>query len=123
MCAWWCRLPQPWVCACCAGLEELCRKDPRFSQFHHSLFSAATTTFSRESQTADVLAALDEQIDAFLLKLSIYFLAPPAFKALEYLIRRYRCVAAQPQAQQHQNMCIVSLQLGQGVSAMPFATA
>lgn len=43
-----------------------------------------------------MLAALDEQIDAFLLKLSVYFLAPPAFKALEYLIRRYRWVVRQP---------------------------
>lgn len=43
-----------------------------------------------------MLVALDEQIDAFLLKLSIYFLAPPAFKALEYLIRRFRWVVRKP---------------------------
>lgn len=75
--------------AACIGLDELCRLDPRFAGYRSSLFSQAATSFSRDAQTPDVVVKLNDQLDGFLGQLSDHFLAPGAFKALEYLIRRY----------------------------------
>lgn len=44
----------------------------------------------RDQQTPDVLAKLDAAVHAFCLLLAGHFLAPGAFKALEYLIRKYK---------------------------------
>ncbi|KAG2433890.1 hypothetical protein HXX76_008243 [Chlamydomonas incerta] len=72
------------------GLEELVRLEPRFRPFRESLFSRASLDINPEMQTAEFLSRLDESIGSFCLLLTNHFLAPPAFKALEYLIRRYR---------------------------------
>eukprot|EP00198_Chlamydomonas_reinhardtii_P004646 XP_001693982.1 nucleolar protein [Chlamydomonas reinhardtii] len=72
------------------GLEELVRLEPRFRPFRESLFSRASLDINPELQTAEFLSRLDESIGSFCLLLTNHFLAPPAFKALEYLIRRYK---------------------------------
>lgn len=73
----------------CAGLDQLCRVDPRFQAYRKSLFSQSTKTFDRDQQTAEANARVDASILSFCALLAPYFLLPPAFKALEYLIRRY----------------------------------
>ena len=64
--------------------------EPRFRPFRESLFSRASLDINPELQTAEFLSRLDESIGSFCLLLTNHFLAPPAFKALEYLIRRYK---------------------------------
>jgi U3 small nucleolar RNA-associated protein 10 len=72
------------------GLEELTKLDPKFAQYRESLFSQASTSLHRDQQTPDVLRQIDETITSFLFLLTEFYLTPGAFKALEYLIRRYR---------------------------------
>lgn len=74
----------------CEGLEALCRIEPQFVSFRNSLFGQASLGFVRDQQTQEVLDKLDETIRAFCEALSDHFLTPGCFKALEYLIRRYR---------------------------------
>jgi U3 small nucleolar RNA-associated protein 10 len=68
----------------------LCRIDPRFQSYRKTLFSQSTQTLDRDQQTAEVNAKLDASITGFCHLLSSYFLLPAAFKALEYLIRRFK---------------------------------
>ncbi|GAB4814939.1 hypothetical protein N2152v2_001985 [Parachlorella kessleri] len=72
------------------GFEQLCRLDARFQPFGRTLFSQASLGYMREQQTAEVNAKLDALVLAFCKLLSGYFLLQPSFKALEYLIRRYK---------------------------------
>lgn len=73
-----------------AGFEQLCRLDVRFQPFGATLFGQASLGYVREQQTAEVNAKLDASLLAFCQLLSGYFLLQPAFRALEYLIRRYK---------------------------------
>ncbi len=73
-----------------AGFEQLCRLDARFQPFAQTLFGQANLAYLREQQTAEVNAKLDASVLAFCQLLSGYFLLQPSFKALEYLIRRYK---------------------------------
>ena len=73
-----------------AGYDQLCRLDARFEPFGRTLFATASTSLDRDQQAPEVNAKLDASIDAFCCLLSSYFLLAPAFKALEYLVRRYR---------------------------------
>ncbi len=77
-----------------AGYDQLCRLDARFEPFRSTLFSRAGLSVVREQQSAENNAKLDASMTSFLELLSSYFLLAPAFKALEYLIRRYGCVHA-----------------------------
>lgn len=72
------------------GLESLCKLDPRFTSFRASLFSQASIDFVRDQQTLDVLEKLDETLASFFDCLTDHFLSPGCFKALEYLIRKYK---------------------------------
>ncbi len=71
---------------------QLCRVDPRFERFSARLFSDAAKTGDREHSSKDVNEELDTQLNSFLRLLTPYFLQPFAHKALEWLIRRFRCV-------------------------------
>ena len=44
------------------------------------------------AQDAEANERLDAALEAFLRLLSAYFLLPAATRALEYLVRRYKCV-------------------------------
>lgn len=76
--------------ACTTGLDELVRKDPRYATLREALFSRAAASLARDQLTADAVAKLDAAVAEFCGLLSQHFLAPGAFKALEYLIRRFR---------------------------------
>ncbi len=75
-----------------AGLDEFIQLEPRFRPYRESLFSRASLDINPDLQTKDFLAKLGESIDSFCFLLSSYFLSPPSFKVLEYLIRRYKYV-------------------------------
>lgn len=77
-----------------AGFEALCRSEPRFSHFAQSLFSQQGLGISRNGITKEEDAKLTASIAAFLHLLANHFLSPAAFKALEYLIRKFRCAPA-----------------------------
>ncbi|KAG2486505.1 hypothetical protein HYH03_014807 [Edaphochlamys debaryana] len=74
----------------CQGLEELVRLEPRFRPYRESLFSRGSLEINPDMQTTEFLAKLDESIHGFCCLLTNHFLSPPAFKVLEYLIRRYK---------------------------------
>ncbi|KAF8067371.1 hypothetical protein HT031_002419 [Scenedesmus sp. PABB004] len=71
------------------GLEALCRADKRFAPFPDSLFSRASLGVAREQLTREENEALDANLRAFLRVLTNHLLAPAAFQALEYCVRRY----------------------------------
>lgn len=72
------------------GFEQLCRLDARFQAYAKSLYSQGTIALDRTQLTAEDNANLDNTITAFCRLLCAYFLLPPAFKALEYLIRKFK---------------------------------
>lgn len=72
------------------------RLEPRYSALREPLFSRVAATTNREAQPQDVVARLDAALDEFCCLLSQHFITPPAFKALEYLIRRFKCVPCVP---------------------------
>lgn len=72
-----------------AGLDQLCRFDPRFQAYRKTLFSPANQAFERDQQSAEVVSRLNAAIESFCALLASCFLLPAAFKALEFLIRRY----------------------------------
>lgn len=73
-----------------AGLEALCKLEPRFTGFRSSLFSQASVNFVRDQQTVETLENLEGVLSHFFDCLTEHFLSPGCFKALEYLIRKYR---------------------------------
>jgi len=76
-----------------AGLDQLCALDSRFHAYRRTLFAAAMAGGDRDANTADLNQQLDSAISGFCAVLSSYFLLAPAFKALEWLVRKYRCAA------------------------------
>ena len=72
------------------GLEELISIDPSFAEFENSLFQESCKEFERSVQTSEVVEQLDEDVSAFLRRLSPYFLLKPAQKCLEWLIHAFR---------------------------------
>ncbi|KXS11658.1 glycosyltransferase family 32 protein [Gonapodya prolifera JEL478] len=88
-----------------AGLQELSSKydpqeldasvliapgTPRFGAFEATLFSLALKNVDRSKQTKEENAKLDAGITSFLQLVSPYCLDMSAWKALEWLIRRFR---------------------------------
>lgn len=67
--------------------------DSWFHVYRRTLFASATAG-DRDANTADVNQQLDSAIAGFCAVLSSYFLLAPAFKALEWLVRKYRCAAS-----------------------------
>ncbi|KAL4421861.1 hypothetical protein ABPG77_001343 [Micractinium sp. CCAP 211/92] len=72
------------------GLDQLCALDGRFQAYRRTLFGQASLALDRDAATADVNAKLDSAIAGFCTLLSSYFLLAPAFKALEFLVRKYK---------------------------------
>lgn len=66
--------------------------DSRFQRFEEELFSDSAKAIDRTLATKDVDARLNEEITAFLELLGPHLLEAPATKALEWLVRRFRCV-------------------------------
>ena len=74
----------------CAGLDQLCSLDGRFQAYRRTLFGQASLSLDRDAAPPEVAAQLDAALGGFCALLSSYFLLAPAFKALEYLVRKYR---------------------------------
>ena len=74
------------------GLEVLKKNEPRLKPFEATLFSPSAKEVSRELQTKEANARLDESVNTFLSLLAPFYLEKATHKVLEYLIRRYRCV-------------------------------
>ncbi|PRW61623.1 hypothetical protein C2E21_0211 [Chlorella sorokiniana] len=72
------------------GLDQLCALDGRFHAYRRTLFAAAMAGGDRDTNTADMNKQLDTAVAGFCALLSSYFLLAPAFKALEWLVRKYR---------------------------------
>ena len=76
-----------------AGLDQLCALDARFQAYRRTLFGRAAASGDRDANTAELNQRLDAAITGFCTVLSSYFLLAPAFKALEWLVRKFRCAA------------------------------
>ncbi|KAL5037679.1 snoRNA-binding rRNA-processing protein utp10 [Batrachochytrium dendrobatidis] len=72
------------------GLLDLIQMNPLFGAFENSLFSDSLKDQDRMLLTKPENVILDSQIERFLRMLSPYFLRKGAFKALEWLIRRFK---------------------------------
>ncbi|KND01979.1 uncharacterized protein SPPG_02486, partial [Spizellomyces punctatus DAOM BR117] len=72
------------------ALVDLCTHNPAFKDFEETLFSERIKTLDRTLQTKADNEKLDESINKFLRLLSPYFLLQSTFKALEWLLRRFR---------------------------------
>ncbi|TPX61884.1 hypothetical protein PhCBS80983_g00809 [Powellomyces hirtus] len=72
------------------ALDDLATHNPAFLEFEQTLFSEKIKTFDRTLQTKEDNAKLDETISQFLRLLSPHFLVQSSFKALEWLLRRFR---------------------------------
>jgi len=73
-----------------SGFEDLVFLEPRYASLREPLFSRVAASVSRDQQPPEVVARLDAAIDEFCCLLTQHFLLPAAFKALEYLIRRFK---------------------------------
>ncbi|KAJ3185328.1 HEAT repeat-containing protein 1 [Gaertneriomyces sp. JEL0708] len=72
------------------GLADLVIHNRAFADFEHTLFSDHVKSLDRTLQSAEDNAKLDASISKFLRILSPYLLQPSSFKALEWLLRRFR---------------------------------
>ena len=77
---------------CYDGFETLCRFDNRFTAFSSSLFSEQSKGEDRSQLTATQNNQLDVVLENFLTLVGAKLLLKPALKAVEWLIRRFRCV-------------------------------
>lgn len=74
---------------CLEAFNEMQSVDNRFSAFSKSLFSETSIRFDRMSQNSDQSAALNSAIEQFLMLIAGYLHLNPAFRALEWLVRRF----------------------------------
>ncbi len=75
---------------CHEGYQELCLLDPRFARFTRSIFNEQSKTQERTQMTAKQNEELDAVIEDFLGLVGGKLLLKPAFKAVEWLVRRFR---------------------------------
>jgi U3 small nucleolar RNA-associated protein 10 len=72
------------------GFDELCELDGRFQAFSKTLFGRAGLDVNRDLEGKETNDKFDASIKSFLRLLTGNFLLPCAFRALEYLVRRYK---------------------------------
>eukprot|EP00201_Polytomella_parva_P013393 CAMPEP_0175056442 /NCGR_PEP_ID=MMETSP0052_2-20121109/10671_1 /TAXON_ID=51329 ORGANISM="Polytomella parva, Strain SAG 63-3" /NCGR_SAMPLE_ID=MMETSP0052_2 /ASSEMBLY_ACC=CAM_ASM_000194 /LENGTH=563 /DNA_ID=CAMNT_0016321465 /DNA_START=80 /DNA_END=1768 /DNA_ORIENTATION=- len=72
------------------GFDKLLKKDSRLYPFSESLYAQASVSLQRDQLTQQSIDQLNNSVNAFLEILTNYFMDPDAFKALEYLIRKYK---------------------------------
>ncbi|KAJ9574702.1 hypothetical protein L9F63_008137, partial [Diploptera punctata] len=72
-----------------SGLEELVKLNPKFEEFHSSLFDLSSRCLERSIEDKKANKKLNKIIRRFLLLLSPYFLIKSAHKALEWLVNRF----------------------------------
>jgi len=71
-----------------SGLEELIKLNPRFEEFHRTLFDLTSRSLERSVEDKKTNKTLNKHIRRFLLLLSPYFLLKASHKALEWLVNR-----------------------------------
>lgn len=82
---------RPCMCTACplnAGFEQLCGLDARFAEYGPPLFDRPGV--GREELTPEAAANLDAAISGFCQLLADYYLLPPCFMTLEYLVHRFK---------------------------------
>lgn len=77
---------------CHQGFEELCQLDDRFTAFQSTLFSEESQNQDRNQLTIAENEELDRHIEAFLRLVGSRLRLMPAIKAIEWLVRRFKCV-------------------------------
>lgn len=76
---------------CHDGFQELCLLDPRFAQFERTIFSEQSIGEERTEMNVAQNKELDTVLEAFLALVGGKLLLSPAVKAVDWLIRRFRC--------------------------------
>lgn len=75
------------------GLLQLASLEPSLRGYEAQLFSEQAKATNRTLLSSDSVAQLDKSIAAFFSILGPYVLEIPTGKVLEWLVRRFRCVA------------------------------
>lgn len=75
---------------CHEGYIELCRLDPRFTDFSGTLFSEQSKLEDRTLMTESQNQRLDSVLEDFLGLVSCRLLLKPALQAVEWTVRRFR---------------------------------
>ena len=73
------------------GFRELVELTPSFQKYDKSLFAPSSVSFDRFLQTKKVNDELNRTIDNFLSLVGVRLLLRSSLKALEWLVRRFRC--------------------------------
>lgn len=76
---------------CREGFDDLCHLDARFTSYASTLFSEQSQDEDRTQMSAAENVELDKRVDAFLHLVGGKLRLMPAIKAVEWLIRRFRC--------------------------------
>lgn len=79
---------------CHEGFSELCMLDPRFAAYAQNLFSEQSKTEDRTQMTKTENDELNAVLESFLGLVGARLLLKPAVKAVEWLVRRFRCVSS-----------------------------
>jgi hypothetical protein len=77
---------------CYEGYRDLCALDSRFVQFSKSLFSEQSKVEDRTQMSKEENKKLNAVLEAFITLVGSKLLLKPAQKAVEWLVRRFRCV-------------------------------
>jgi U3 small nucleolar RNA-associated protein 10 len=77
---------------CYDGYRDLCALDARFTHFSKSLFSEQSKAEDRTQMSEEENQRLNGVLEAFITLVGPRLLLKPAQKALEWLVRRFRCV-------------------------------
>ena len=75
---------------CYEGFMELCRLDPRFTDFSGSIFSEQSKLEDRTLLTEAHNKRLDSILENFLALVGPRLLLKPALQAVEWIVRRFR---------------------------------
>jgi hypothetical protein len=75
------------------GLSKLKTLNAHFAKYDVNLFSEAARDLDRTLQSESQNAELDRTLASFLRDLGPFLLESPTSKALEWIIRRFRCVS------------------------------
>lgn len=77
---------------CHDGFLELCSLDSRFEEFERSIFSEQSKAEDRTELNSSQNQELDAVIESFLALVGGRLQLSPAVKAVDWLVRRFRCV-------------------------------
>jgi len=80
---------------CYDGFQELSRLDPKYLPFASNLFSEQSKAEDRTQMTSIQNDQLNVVLEDFLALVASKLLLKPALKGVEWLVRRFRCVATQ----------------------------